>query len=74
VRTSADAARAVRGSVAGGRRGARLAVEVRGRHGRWRTVTTTRLRPGGDYAAVVTGAGTYRVRYHGLDGPPLTVR
>jgi stage II sporulation protein D len=74
VRASADAARAVRGSVAGGRRGARLAVQARGRHGRWRTVTTTRLSAGGNYAAVVPRAGTYRVRYHGLDGPPVHVR
>jgi stage II sporulation protein D len=74
MRASAHAALAVRGSVAGGRRGARLAVQARGRHGRWRTVTTTRLSAGGNYAAVVPRAGTYRVRYHGLDGPPVHVR
>jgi len=74
VRASAIAARAVRGAVAGGARGGWLAVQTRGRSGRWRTVTTTRLRAGGDYAAVVPRAGTYRVRYHGLDGPPVRVR
>jgi hypothetical protein len=74
VRASANAARAVRGAVAGGRRGARLAVQARGRHGRWRTVTTTPLRAGGDYAAVMPRAGTYRVRYHGMAGPPVSVR
>jgi hypothetical protein len=74
VRASVVAARAVRGTVAGGARGAQLAVQLRGRHGRWHTVATTRVRAGGDYAAVVPRAGTYRVRYHGLDGPPVTVR
>jgi hypothetical protein len=45
----------------------------RERRGRWHTIGVTRLRAGGGYAAVVPTVGTYRVRYHGLTGPPVRV-
>ena len=73
VAAKAVAAGAVHGVVGGGAPGARLAVQAR-RHARWRTVATTRLRPGGEYAAGVPRTGTYRVRYRGLAGPPVEVR
>ena len=41
--------------------------------GRWHAAATTKLRRGGGYAAVLPRSGTYRVRYHGLDGPPVRV-
>jgi stage II sporulation protein D len=72
VKATAHALRAVRGRIAPASHGAPVAVQVRAR-GRWRTLTTTRLRAGGAYAAVVPRAGVYRVRYRGLDGPPVHV-
>jgi stage II sporulation protein D len=72
VTARASALRAVRGRITPGSRRARLAVQLRA-HGHWRTATSTRLRAGGAYAAVVPRAGTYRVRYRGLTGPPVRV-
>jgi len=72
VAVLARAARAVRGTIGAGATGAPVAVQAQG-HGRWHTVATAHLRPGGAYAALVPRAGTYRVRYRGLNGPPVRV-
>jgi hypothetical protein len=73
VAVRARAACAVRGAIGDGAPGAPLAVQVK-RRGRWHAVVTTPLRRGGGYAALVPRSGTYRVRYRGLDGPPVQVR
>jgi hypothetical protein len=62
----------VRGTIGAGAPGAPVAVQAE-RRGRWHAAATTKRRRGGGYAAVVPRSGTYRVRYHGLDGPPVRV-
>jgi hypothetical protein len=47
-------------------------IEVRAGE-RWRRSAVVRLGTGGSYAVTVVSAGTYRVVYHGLDGPPVVV-
>jgi stage II sporulation protein D len=73
VKATARALRAVRGRITPVPHGATMAVQVRS-HGHWRTLAATRSRAGGAYAAVVPRAGVYRIRYRGLDGPPVHVR
>jgi len=72
VNVRARAACAVRGTIGAGAPGAPVAVQGE-RRGRWHAAATTKRRRGGGYAAVVPRSGTYRVRYHGLDGPPVRV-
>ena len=72
VNVRARAACAVRGTIGAGAPGAPVAVQAE-RRGRWHAAATTKLRRGGGYAAVLPRSGTYRVRYHGLDGPPVRV-
>ena len=72
VNVHARAACAVRGTIGAGAPGAPVAVQAEHR-GRWHAAATTKLRRGGGYAAVVPRSGTYRVRYDGLDGPPVRV-
>jgi stage II sporulation protein D len=72
VTASVRAARAIRGAIGSAPAGARLVVQQL-HHRHWRTIGTTRLRHGGGYAAVVPRIGTYRIKYHGLDGPPVRV-
>jgi stage II sporulation protein D len=53
--------------------GAPLPVEQL-RRGHWVRVGSTRVRAGGRWSVALAHAGRYRVRYHGLAGPGVTVR
>jgi stage II sporulation protein D len=50
-----------------------VAVQAAGPGGSWHTVARTQLAPGGRYEVQLPGAGTYRVSYHGLNGPSVSV-
>jgi hypothetical protein len=39
----------------------------------WRTVARTRVGKGHDYNVALPGRGTYRIVYHGINGPVVTV-
>jgi stage II sporulation protein D len=60
------------GAVIPGRRGERIAVQLR-EHGRWRTVARPRLRAGGAYDIALPGRGTYRVLAGRLAAPSVAV-
>jgi stage II sporulation protein D len=65
--------RVLRGNVSPARRGERLGIESRVA-GRWRSVARVRARSGGAYRLKLHHRGLYRVVWHGLDGPAITVR
>jgi stage II sporulation protein D len=61
---------ALRGSVIGPRRGARLTVQAQ-RDGRWTTVGRTTVGRRGAYRWRATAPGTYRVVFQGASGPAV---
>ncbi len=64
---------AITGTIFPARRGERVAVQVLLR-GHWRTVSQTRLKAGGVYSTRLPRRGSYRIVWHGLDGPAITVQ
>jgi stage II sporulation protein D len=64
--------RGIAGNVFPGAKGAHVSVELRTAKG-WRTVATSRLGAGGAYAVPLAAPGSYRVLYHGVLGPAVTV-
>jgi stage II sporulation protein D len=66
--------RGVVGSVDPVRRGAKLVVERRGRHGRWHRAVVARAGTRGRYRVALARAGTYRVKSGGAAGPAVRVR
>jgi len=64
---------AVAGTVFPASPGARLTVQVRAGE-RWRTVGAGRVARAGRYSIAVDHRGEYRVRFHGVSGPAITVR
>ena len=65
-------ARTITGTIHPAVPGAPLAVERLSR-GRWVRVGSTRVRGGGRYSVAPAHAGRYRVRYHGLAAPGVSV-
>jgi stage II sporulation protein D len=61
------------GSVFPAVTGVSVSIE-RSSGGHWQTVGSTNTLAGGSYDSAVTGAGTYRIVYRGLDGPAIVVR
>ena len=64
--------RGLQGTVAPAPPGSLADVQLSTRRG-WRTVAHARLGSGGAYAVRLAAPGTYRVVYHGLAGPAVTV-
>jgi stage II sporulation protein D len=67
-----DAHREFHGTVFPAPQGAPLAVQQRAARG-WRTIAQIRLEAGGAFSARVPRAGSYRIVYHGVPGPTVTV-
>jgi stage II sporulation protein D len=63
---------AIRGRVFPAGKGSLVAVQVHAGNG-WRTTSTVRLRAGGAFEAGLPAPGTYRVAYHGVNGPAVLV-
>jgi stage II sporulation protein D len=60
------------GTVYPGPTGAPIAVQEY-ETGAWRTIRHARLAGGGSYTVQPPGSGTYRIVYHGFDGPSVTL-
>jgi stage II sporulation protein D len=63
---------AIRGSVFPARKGSLVTVEVHAGSG-WRASSKVRLSAGGAFAVLLPAPGTYRVAYHGVNGPAVEV-
>ena len=68
----ANAVPGIHGNVFAAPRHATIAIQV-GDHGRWRTVSHAALAKDGSYSVQLPVAGSYRVVYRGLNGPPVKV-
>jgi stage II sporulation protein D len=64
--------RSLNGSVFPALPGVSIAVQVLAASG-WHTMAQTKLGPGGGFQAGLVAAGSYRIVFGGLDGPPVSV-
>jgi stage II sporulation protein D len=65
------AASVISGQVDRARRGQWIRVLERTGAGRWRTAFQVQAGAGGRFSATLDGPGTYKVRWNGIDGPPV---
>ena len=65
--------RGVAGSIDPARKGSKLTVEKRDRHGRWRRAASGTVGDGGRYRLALQHPGTYRVKSGGVAGPAVHV-
>jgi stage II sporulation protein D len=69
----APAPRGLHGKVFPARKGAPITIQRRTARG-WRTAGHSHLAAGGKYSVRLRAAGRYRIVFHGVPGPAITVR
>ncbi len=68
----AGASLGIHGTIYPAPRGAKVTIQRGGAHG-WHTAARTTVGAAGSYGLRLLGPGTYRVVYHGFDGPAVSI-